>query len=674
MELSLEEVIDQQKDIAEWISRSWTNAKKLGKPKMTVQALEVRLKKLEENWNLYVQNHHLIKRFPESKKSDYIQKALFDITEESYYNECAEYNAYLDSLNSKNTISLSGQQQQNVGQQVNQPIQFHLPKFTIPDFSGDVLEWESFRDQFQGILDRTPNLSNVHKLLLLQQHLKGDAEEMLKNTPLIEASFEGAWADLEKRYGNKRLLLTHHMNSLLDLPVMSKLNSHEIKRVLDFFKQTVRSFESLEISKVHWNHWLVLLLTKKLDDQLRIKWETSLSEVNDFPSFDELCTFLENYSRALESIDPIKSGGNSGTSKSNQSNQTSAKSQIKQHSHASTSQPSKNKGKVKTNYFCPLCNNNEHSLGFCLKFKALQGVDRYHQAKKLRLCYNCLKNHYPSPCPSKFTCKTCSQKHNSLLHGCFPQAQNYDANKNSVVNPITSTSISINPVATNSSCLPENISVTNSDIKTSNVSATWSTNKVVLLATAKVSVCSHAGKSVVLRALIDTGSDTSIISEWAVQSLGLHRKVANTIIFGVQGKTGLAKYVVEFIVKPHNSSSFSIDISAFVLEKLTSFIPSKTFLCHSWPHIENLELADPEFFKSSHIAVDLILGADVCGLFFSGKTIPGPLGIPSAHETPFGYILMGPTSIQSTSDVKMSCVITSKVDDHENSLFDLRKF
>ena len=80
-----------------------------------------------------------------------------------------------------------------------------------------------------------------------------------------------------------------------------------------------------------------------------------------------------------------------------------------------TSQPSKNKGKVRQNFICPFCNNNEHSLGYCPKFKALQGVDRYYQAKSLRFCYNCLKNHYPSPCPSKYTCKTCLEKHNSLL-------------------------------------------------------------------------------------------------------------------------------------------------------------------------------------------------------------------------------------------------------------------
>ena len=111
MQLSLEELVYQQAETAEWISRSWKNAKKLGKPKMTVQALEIRLKKLNENWDIYVQNHRLIKRIPESKDSEYITKALFEITEESYYNECAEFNTYLDNLKTKNLSSFSDLQQ-----------------------------------------------------------------------------------------------------------------------------------------------------------------------------------------------------------------------------------------------------------------------------------------------------------------------------------------------------------------------------------------------------------------------------------------------------------------------------------------------------------------------------------------------------------------------------------
>ena len=80
----MEEAIIQQQDISEWISRAWTNAKKLGKDKMTSQALSIRLTKLNDNWDQYVQNHHFIKRFEDSKKTQYVKEAWFDKTEEIY--------------------------------------------------------------------------------------------------------------------------------------------------------------------------------------------------------------------------------------------------------------------------------------------------------------------------------------------------------------------------------------------------------------------------------------------------------------------------------------------------------------------------------------------------------------------------------------------------------------
>ena len=86
-------------------------------------------------------------------------------------------------------------------------------------------------DQFQGILHRSPNLSNVHKLILLQWLFKGDVNEILKSTQIKEASFQGTCDNLTKRYRNKRMLLTHHMNSLLDLKACSTTNAREIHRV-----------------------------------------------------------------------------------------------------------------------------------------------------------------------------------------------------------------------------------------------------------------------------------------------------------------------------------------------------------------------------------------------------------------------------------------------------------
>ena len=73
-------------------------------------------------------------------------------------------------------------------------------------------------------------------------------------------------------------------------------------------------------------------------------------------------------------------------------------------------------------------------------------------------------------------------------------------------------------------------------------------------------------------------------------------------------------------------------------------IPPKQVFSASWPHLEGLNLADPEFPN-----VYLILGVDVCRQLFLNKNILGPAGTPSAHFTPIGWVLMGSTCNNTVS-------------------------
>ena len=81
----------------------------------------------------------------------------------------------------------------------------------------------------------------------------------------------------------------------------------------------------------------------------------------------------------------------------------------------------------------------------------------------------------------------------------------------------------------------------------------------------------------------------------------LRRHSTNTLITGVLCKSGSANQEVSFTVTPKNNNSFCLHISALVLKRVTNPIPSQTSSLRQWPHIENLELVDPEFYLSSPI-------------------------------------------------------------------------
>lgn len=76
-------------------------------------------------------------------------------------------------------------------------------------------------------------------------------------------------------------------------------------------------------------------------------------------------------------------------------------------------------------------------------------------------------------------------------------------------------------------------------------------------------------------------------------------------------------------------------------------LPPNYIKVQKWPHIEGLQLADPQFFKSAKI--DIVLAADVYWAAMLEGIRKGPLGTPLAQNTEFGWILSGLVSESSNA-------------------------
>lgn len=106
------------------------------------------------------------------------------------------------------------------------------------------------------------------------------------------------------------------------------------------------------------------------------------------------------------------------------------------------------------------------------------------------------------------------------------------------------------------------------------------------------------------------GSEATIVSENVVQSLHLQRASTRASIVDVgQGNGHRCRYMVDFEASSIINPSFVLDISAYVLNSVTSHLPAISFLPQHWSHIKGIRLADPHFNRSKRI--DLILGADL---------------------------------------------------------------
>ena len=78
---------------------------------------------------------------------------------------------------------------------------------------------------------------------------------------------------------------------------------------------------------------------------------------------------------------------------------------------------------------------------------------------------------------------------------------------------------------------------------------------------------------------------------------------------------------------------------AFILPRLSLYQGVATTYKTTWPHIEGLQLADPQF--SAADPIEMLLGAEVCSIILQEGLRKGDPHTPVAQHTLLGWILSG---------------------------------
>ncbi|XP_055908033.1 uncharacterized protein LOC129942917 [Eupeodes corollae] len=289
-----------------------------------------------------------------------------------------------------------------------------------------------------------------------------------------------------------------------------------------------------------------------------------------------------------------------------------------------------------------------HSTRHCRKFLNLDVKTRTDVVKKHSICSNCLGyDHHASVCSSTNRCYKCGLKHHTLLH--IESQNNYQPTK------------SLNTYQANASQSKQNVQSSNNEPQphcsnTEPINYKTHLNQMQsqsLLATALVKVFKPNGTQLILRALIDPGSQATFITEDAAQILKLKKHKTHAIVKGLGNtETGTSKYEVNFKLFSVHDSDFSVDVRALVFNNLTTTLPTQKFDASNFNHVSNLLLADPTY--NTPRKVDLLIGADVYSTIILDGVVKGSTGTPVAQLTELGWILTGnihtqkiPITIQS---------------------------
>ena len=501
--------------------------------------------------------------------------------------------------------------------------QVKLPQIQIPTFSGNLKDWVTFRDLFEATIDSNSHLSGVQKFQYLRSLVSGEAASILNSIPLSENNYQVAWDALMSRYERPYLIVRAIIQDFINVETVSpNLNN---------FSSVVNSFsEGLEILKTQGSYanskdpWLIYLISNKLDKETNKAWAEYSASINE-PSLDFFLSFLSERRSALE----IFHSNSNSTNTFNLNNQ----SKVKQFSRSE--KPHFRTNTVTATFKCIFC-HDDHSIHKCQKFSKLNLQAREKFISNSSRCYNCFgKGHSLRECKSTHNCSLCSKRHHTLLHKV----------ENSHGNPSQSNSkepaLPVNfENSTNANC---------SDSSNPDRFSVFSTqhDSSLILPTVVVSIRNIHDKLVNVRALLDTGSQPSLISESILRKLGLKRTQSRVPITCLDSnKPTHSRGKIDLTVHSRNGKE-KVFVTAHVLPNLIKNLPQSDVTLTS-PHIikSRFDLADPEFEKSSEI--QMILGSSVVFEILGGEKRLDNIDQLYLQESKFGWVVCSKDTSSAT--------------------------
>ncbi|XP_071582286.1 uncharacterized protein, partial [Temnothorax nylanderi] len=638
--------LEQQLTLMGIIAKTVDSLLVIGRTNITTTMVHTRLADLKENWNQFSIRHQAIGLAIRGLSAEdklrimshtYFSEGLFSQTHQCYLHEIDKLKSLLEPEQETVIPSTSTQS-------LPDNLAFYnragLPIIKLPEFDGSQNDWLSFKDLFCSIVLTNTSLSSVEKLQYLKTSLKGSAALLLKNTQLTSANFQKAWEALIAFYENTRLLVNEALQSLFSLKRMTKESATEMEQLYTNITQIYRTLETLKRPVQTWDDVLVFITIQRLDANSVKAWENQLGAAKQPPTWQQVSTFLFDRFHTLQAVEKCRLNSRSHPALAA--------------SHFQGKSKNDKSGKSNT---CVIC-SEKHYVAYCPQYTSKTVPQRMAIISKHKLCFNCLGLHRASTCRTTKRCQKCGSKHHTTIHSLNKKSTNSDQSSTKTETKADSSStITTDRAAQSTSTISDAKSVHSASISRSTSS--------VLLATALIEIEGYNGERGKARALIDQGSEISLITERLVQRLHLPRKHSSIplIRIGAQ-KARRTKGVVTFKLKPHFRSEYEWPIVAHILPKLTTALPSVRCDSSTWIHLNGLQYADPEFTIPGPI--DIILGADFYGIILEEGIVKGALDTPIAQSTKLDWIISGPAG-----DAPTSFLIRSHHISMDKELYDL---
>ncbi|XP_062710860.1 uncharacterized protein LOC134288944 [Aedes albopictus] len=454
-----------------------------------------------------------------------------------------------------------------------------LPAINVPTFDGDRKNWRSFKDIFVQTIHARRDLRDSLKMQYLVSYLSDDAKRLVNSFPISDANYKEAWAALSNFYDKKKYTVFSLVREFVEQPVITNATADNLRKLVTTSDEVVRQLNALGAEYNTRDPWLIHLLLEKLDKDIRSLWAQRIIDVEN-PSYEtRFLKFLDNRCDALETCTAFSRKVTTDAQRKDPGKKMQAEKKM-QSLHATT-----------VIQKCAKC-SSEHPIHMCEDFKKMDLQCKRELVQKAKLCYNCFRpSHSAKNCASKSVCRIggCKQRHHTLL--CPKIENSSDRKEERSDDPKQPTQPSRDPVDVVSSLV---------------VQVPKPLNETFVLPTALINVKAVDGGFLKCRALIDSGSGASLITEACVNKLGIPRTNGKVVAFGLaQQSAGTTRGIVKLVIANRCNEAVILRTSA------------------QWEKI----------------------GADVFLAILQPEQVKDELENPVAQNTIFGWIVRGNQSI-----------------------------
>ena len=502
------------------------------------------------------------------------------------------------------------------------------------------------------------------KLSFLIQYTSGTAREAIENCVILPADegYAKAKEILKKNFGQKHIIIRAFIERVTKGPQIKPGEPDKLMQLARDMRNCLLNSTQLNY-KADINAMDTLSkIVKKLPSYLQAKWAErsgTLIGCDIEPEFQHLTEFVEKNASTANTIfgklvgakpdddnknkfrPRISNKGTLGVTRytETQTSETRTPGNIK-----TTGYRDNNSHPARKQVRCIYCNQTNHDLVRCYKFREKSHKERMDFVRKEKLCDNCFRrNHLAKRCKFNPSCMIsgCGRKHHSLLHPTSKSENEFSEGPN---DPVRS---------------EESPRHGNEAGSSGNCSATANRRQKVSLRIVPVKVKNEDGtREIETYAFIDNGSDTTLCSKDLVHELNLSSKPCEFTLTTVNGqdKSRNGQEVKLNIQSLNGDGSIQLD-RVWTVESLPiseQCIPTVEEISR-WSH-----LSDIEFPKLENAKVTILIGSDAPEAHWIFEERRGRPREPLAARTLLGWTLLGPVGSVSLQEVNVNFIHTNQ--------------